>query len=129
MVKYLPLANPPGAHLSLQLFRMNHYGGINAFRVVLRLAVCNKAQVPLRPLLQVVNCAKDQAVVESLELSSRLEKLSLAEPLLPKYENIFRGQWAGGRGVEDRHRQLMDKIYGWPRNSQNEVRLPFEVIF
>ena len=74
-----------------------------------------------------VSCGKDQAVVESLELSSRLKQLSLAEPLLPTYDNIFRGKWAGGRGVEDRHRQLMDKIYGWPRNSQQEVKLSFDV--
>ena len=77
MVKYLPLANPPGAHLSLQPFRMNHYGGINAFRVVLRLAVCNKAQVPLRPLLQVVNCAKDQAVVEHKEAPKSTDPVPL----------------------------------------------------
>ena len=43
-------------------------------------------------------------------------------PQFPSYEEVYPSQWANNSQVEERHRQIMQRIQNWPYDENNEVR-------
>ena len=77
-------------------------------------------------MLQVSDIAANPAIVEDLDLSLVMSRLSLAEgvvPSLPTYQEIFPASWAGDSRVEQRHREIMQRIQAWPKDQHNQVAL------
>ena len=55
------------------------------------------------------------------ELMQKLELVKKSYTIFPKYEDCFPGRWNGNLDVEEKHKNIVDKISKWTLNKNNMV--------
>ena len=66
--------------------------------------------------------AANNEMIETYDLSLIMSRLNLGwTPQFPSYEEVFPSQWANNSQVEERHKQIMQRIQNWPCDHNNEV--------